>query len=223
MLVHIARLLDEQQLAAARDLLSKGDFHDGKLTAGQAARKVKNNLELSQQSQWVQALNNLVMTPLVSHPLFQSAVLPQRIATPIYARYTKGMSYGYHIDDPVMGGSPKYRSDVSFTIFLNNPDEYEGGDLEIQTTYGSECYKLTAGDVVVYPSSSLHRVREVTAGTRLVAISWIQSMIRDPARREILHNMNQAREQLLQEKPDESYTGKLDNAYANLVRMWADP
>jgi PKHD-type hydroxylase len=133
------------------------------------------------------------------------------------------MTYGNHVDDPIMGApGQQYRSDVSTTVFLNAPEEYEGGELVINTSYGEQKVKLAAGSAVVYPSSSLHHVAEVTKGTRLVAVTWTQSLIRDPAKRELLYQLNQARESLLKSRPDDKETKNVDVAYVNLFRMWAE-
>jgi PKHD-type hydroxylase len=148
--------------------------------------------------------------------------MPRRTATPYYARYMPGMSYGNHVDDPVMGQGELYRSDVSVTIFLNDPRDYTGGELCIQTPFGEQQVKLPAGEAVVYPSSSIHRVAEVTRGERLVAVSWIQSLVREPERRTLLHELNQARETLLRQQPDAPETAQVNQSYVNLVRMWSD-
>ncbi|MDH5181764.1 MAG: Fe2+-dependent dioxygenase, partial [Gammaproteobacteria bacterium] len=149
--------------------------------------------------------------------------LPTRIAVPFYARYGTGKQYGDHVDDPVMGPpGQRYRSDVSITVFLNEPDEYTGGELTIRTAFGDRQVKLPAGDAIMYPSASLHHVAEVTRGERLVAVTWLQSMIRDPAKRELLYEMNLVREKLLHEHANMDETKKLDICYANLIRMWAE-
>jgi PKHD-type hydroxylase len=133
------------------------------------------------------------------------------------------MTYGDHVDDAIMGKSgPRFRSDVSMTVFLRDPEGYDGGELVIRTAFGDQKVKLPAGDAVIYPSSSLHHVAEVTRGERLVALSWIQSHVRDPARRELLHELNQAREHLLKRAPAEQTTARVDRSFSNLVRMWAD-
>ncbi len=222
MQIVIEDVLGPDQLALAREILQRAPFQDGKLTAGDWAARVKHNQEVPADAQMVQQLNNLVMNPLVRHPRFQAAVLPQRIAAPIYARYEAGMEYGFHVDDPIMGGPQKYRTDISFTLFLSAPEEYEGGELEIAGEFGTLQHKLPAGHAIVYPSSSLHRVRPVTGGQRLVAISWIQSLVREPARRQVLFQMNQAREKLMALNASDEAMG-LDTAYANLFRMWAEP
>ncbi len=222
MLTHIKGVLDCRQLQTAATLIAAGRFADGSKSAGMAARRVKLNEELALDPSRLGELNKLVMGSLVGHPVFRSAAMPRKTAAPYYARYTPGMSYGNHVDDPVMGQGELYRSDVSVTIFLNDPQHYEGGELCVQTAFGEQQVKLPAGDAVVYPSSSIHRVAEVTRGERLVAVSWIQSLVREPDRRALLHELNQAREVLLQDKPDAPETAQVNQSYINLVRMWSD-
>ncbi len=222
MLTQIHGVLDQQQLQIAQKLVSQGRFADGSTSAGKAAKRVKHNEELSLESAQLAELNNLVMGSLVKHPTYRSAAMPLKVAAPYYAHYTAGMSYGDHIDDPIMGQGDIYRSDLSVTIFLNNPDEYKGGELVIQTPFGEQQVKLAAGDAILYPSSSRHRVAEVTQGERLVAVSWIQSLVRDPDKRTLLHELNQARETLLNEKPDADETRQVNQSYINLVRMWSE-
>ena len=224
MLLVIPAVLETGKLARVRALLDQGTFVDGRLSAGKTARLVKRNEELDSSSRHMQALNNLVMGSLVQHPLYQAGAMPYRVATPYYARYTRGMAYGDHVDDPVMGppGGGQYRSDVSTTVFLNAPDEYQGGELVIRTAYGEQALKPDAGDAVIYPSSSLHRINAVTDGERLVAVTWAQSMVRDPQQRELLFQLYQAREELLQNTPEGEAATRVDHAYVNLVRMWAE-
>ena len=223
MLITIPNILDKQRLDFINQVLEKANFVDGTLSAGMAAKRVKNNEELAADDQQMQQLNNLVMGSLVQHDEFKAAAIPFRVAAPYYARYTKGMTYGDHVDDPIMGGAgQQYRSDVSTTVFLNEPSEYEGGELVITTSFGEQKIKLAAGSAVVYPSSSLHHVAEVTKGTRLVAVTWSQSMIRDPAKRELLYQLNQARESLLKNRPDDVETKQIDISYVNLFRMWSE-
>ena len=223
MLITIPNILDTQRLDFIRQVLNKATFIDGTLSAGMAAKRVKNNEELAADDQQMQQLNNLVMGSLVQHEEFKAAAIPFRVAAPYYARYSKGMTYGDHVDDPIMGGAgQQYRSDVSTTVFLNEPSEYEGGELVITTSFGEQKIKLAAGSAVVYPSSSLHHVAEVTKGTRLVAVTWSQSMIRDPAKRELLYQLNQARESLLKQRPDDKETKQVDVSYVNLFRMWSE-
>lgn len=223
MMLQIPDVLNPAQLDTVRTLLSRARFVDGKLSAGMAAKRVKDNEELASDASEITQLNNIVMGSLVKHPMYQNGALPTRIAVPFYARYTAGKHYGDHVDDPIMGPpGQRYRSDVSITVFLNEPDEYVGGELTIRTAFGDRQVKLKAGDAVMYPSASLHHVAEVTGGERLVAVTWLQSMIRDPAKRELLYEMNTVREKLLSEYSDMEEGKKLDICYANLIRMWAE-
>jgi len=222
MLTRLNNVLDPDRLVDARKLLADGRFIDGVMSAGMAAQRVKNNQELAVDERLMRQLNNLVMGSLVRHPVYRSAALPLKVAAPYYARYSAGMSYGNHVDDPIMGEGDLYRSDISVTIFLCGPEDYEGGELVIQTPFGEQLVKLPAGDAVIYPSSSVHRVAEVTRGERVVAVSWIQSMVRDPDKRALLHELNQAREKLLHENPDADETSRVNHAYINLVRMWSE-
>lgn len=222
MLHRVPAVLDEQDLARVRRLLEGAPFVDGRLSAGEAARRVKSNEEVAGDAAQLAQLNHLVMGRLVRHPLYQRAALPLRVATPFYARYGPGMRYGDHVDDPVMGAGDRYRSDVSITVFLNDPGDYDGGELVVQTSFGESAVKLAAGDAVLYPSSSRHRVAEVTRGSRLVAVTWVQSMVRSPERRDLLFQLSEARETLLARAPEAPETRQVDQAYVNLLRMWAE-
>jgi len=223
MLLRIPSVLTRDQLDTVRQLLAGAAFVDGKLSAGMAAKRVKNNQELDKRAKQMDMLNNIVMGSLVQHPVYRGGALPLHVAAPYYARYTPGMSYGDHLDDAIMGAEGMlYRSDVAITVFLNDPVSYEGGELVIRTAFGTNEVKLPAGDAVMYPSSSLHQVREVTRGERLVAVTWAQSLVRDPARRELLYELNQAREKLLKTEPEAEETAQVNTAYMNLIRMWGD-
>lgn len=221
MLIEIPDLLNSAQLDKVRELLAAAAFVDGKLTAGKVAARVKANEELAQNPELLQKLYRIVMASVGNNARFRSAALPLRVADFIFARYQPGMRYGDHVDDPVMGGG-KFRSDVSMTVFLNEPDQYQGGELVINTPFGEQQVKLPAGSAVVYPSSSVHRVAEVTSGERLVALTWIQSMVRDAAQRELLFELDSAREHLLQREPESPHAKSVDRSYVNLLRMWAD-
>lgn len=221
MLIKIPDILDSTQIDAVRSVLHQCDFIDGKLSAGDNARSHKTNEELAASKDQFDALNSVVMTRLVQQPIYLNSALPAKISLPIYARYSSGMSYGRHIDDPVMGGKSPYRSDVSITVFLSNPDDYDGGELCIETAFGNTEIKLAAGHAVLYPSSSRHCVNPVTRGERLVAIAWVQSMVRSPEQRQILFQLSQARDQL-RSQPESSTYQHIEDSYANLVRMWAE-
>lgn len=223
MLITIDKLLDKEQLKTIRSLLDSCSFVDGKLTAGYSAKSVKNNLELSTKDKLNQQLNQIVMNSLVTHPTYKHAAWPKKIAAPFYAKYEPGMEYGAHVDDPVMGhNGDLYRSDISTTVFLNDPNEYEGGELTILEHFGDQKIKLSAGSAVIYPSSSTHFVAPITKGVRYVAVTWTQSAVRDPAQREILYELNNARNAVISKKTDLSTEQQLNASFNNLVRMWAD-
>jgi len=216
-------VLDRSELDVVQRMLTGAPFVDGKLSAGLAAKRVKHNQEVDRSARELEQLNNLVMGKLVQHPVYRSGALPLRVAAPYYARYTPGMQYGDHVDDPVMGADGTlYRSDISITVFLGDPAGYDGGELAINTPFGEQQVKLPAGDAVMYPSSSLHRVAEVTRGERLAAVTWLQSLVRDPARRELLHELNSVRERLLANTPQTEDAKLINKTYVNLVRMWGD-
>lgn len=222
MLVIIPSVLGPKDLEVVRKYFEQAKFVDGRLSAGMAAQNVKSNEEMDPKSDAYKQLNSLVLQNLMRHPVFKNAALPNKIGAPFYARYQQEQQYGDHIDDPVMGAPHYFRSDVSTTVFLSEPEEYEGGELVVRTTYGEKVMKLPAGHAVVYPSHSLHHVNPVISGERRVMVTWIQSMVRNAEQREILFGMNAVREKLLRKAPTDEDTKKLDIAYANLVRMWAE-
>ena len=223
MLLEIPGVLNEAQLNKIHEVVAQGGFVDGRLTAGMAASRVKNNEELESQPDRTQLINRILMSSLGHNPRFRSFALPHKMADFIVARYQPGMTYGDHVDDPIMGsGGPRFRTDVSMTVFLNPPESYDGGELVVRTPFGEKRSKLNAGDAVVYPSASVHQVAEVTGGERLVALTWMQSYVRDAARRELLFELDQAREHLLRTDGDGQTTKYVDRSYANLLRMWAE-
>ena len=222
MLITIEGVLSPEEIAAARAFMALGEFKDGGFSAGKMAEGVKNNLELEQGSDIFSRLNAVVFEKLLRHPRFQAAALPNKTAAPFYSRYSKGMKYGAHVDNPLMGSGPYLRTDVSSTLFLSDPDSYEGGELCVMTEFGEQQVKLPAGSAVVYPSSSLHHVAEVSEGERQALVVWIQSCVRDPAQREVLYRIWQSRESLLAADPEGEDTQRIDYVYANLVRMWAE-
>ena len=223
MLISLSGVLGPDDLQRVRELLASAPFVDGRASAGGDARRVKDNEEVDPSDQRVAALNRLVLLPLYRHPVFQAAALPRRLSGAFFARYQPGMQYGSHVDDPVMGPEGgRYRSDVSVTVFLNPAHSYEGGELVIETEYGEQRVKLEAGDAVIYPSSSLHRVDPVSRGERLVAVAWAESMVREPERRRLLLDLYQIEEELRGIDPDAPITRNAGRARANLMRMWAD-
>ena len=223
MLVTIPKVLNKEDISVIQDLMATANFHQGSTSAGSEAKRVKNNHEMFISEIETQRLNNLVMGKLVQNPDYIAAAFAAKIAAPYYAKYSEGMSYGNHVDDPIMGpANQRYRSDISITIFLNEPDAYDGGELVISTAFGEQKVKLNAGDAVLYPSSSTHQVAEVTRGERLVAVTWLQSTIRDPAKREILYNLSKARETLIKTSAGSQELELLSNGYVNLLRMWSE-
>ena len=223
MLIRIPSVLDPNDLNMVRRLLSSAPFVDGKFSAGQAARQIKSNQEVDRGARELEGLNNLIMGKLVQHPIYRSAALPLRVAAPYYARYTAGMHYGDHVDDPIMGADGQiYRSDLSITIFLNASSDYDGGELMINTSFGEQAIKYAAGDAVLYSASTRHRVAEITRGERLVAVTWVQSLVRDSNQRELLHELNGVRERLLANSPQSEDAKQVNKTYVNLVRMWGD-
>lgn len=223
MLLEIKNALDRDKLHNVLEVMKQAPFLDGKSSAGKHAQRIKNNLEMDQRSQQAQYLNELVVGSLLQTPEYQYGALPHNISQPFFARYQPGMQYGDHTDDPVMGQiGGQFRCDVATTVFLNEPGDYDGGELVVNTAFGQQQVKLKAGDAVMYPASSLHHVAEVTKGERIVCVFWTQSMVRDPARRELLYELNQARESMMASQPDSKETALIDRSYGNLVRMWAE-
>ncbi|MGF1613272.1 MAG: Fe2+-dependent dioxygenase [Gammaproteobacteria bacterium] len=222
MLLEIPKVVDAEQLGIIRQLLARGRFVDGRQSAGITAGRVKRNRELEPQAPELKQLNQLVLGSLYRHPTFRSAALPYRLSGAYFAYYSEGMAYGDHVDDPVMGERERYRSDIAITIFLSDAAHYDGGELVIRTAFGDKAVKLAAGDAVIYPASSLHRVTEVTRGERWVAVAWSQSLVRDPARRELLYELDTVREALRRVMPEALVTAKVDHCYVNLVRLWAE-
>jgi len=223
MLLTIPDVLSPNQLEKVRSLLKNANYVDGRLSAGKTARKVKKNHELAADSTLHSQLNQMVMNSLISHPIFQASVMPHRVATPFYARYQPGETYGQHVDDPIMGPmQARYRTDVSMTIFISEPEDYEGGEIVIHSQTGEQGFKLAAGSAITYPSGSLHHVAEVTRGTRLVAVTWAQSLVRDAEKRELLYNLHKTREALQKKYPDDGEVVRIDHTYINLMRMWTE-
>jgi PKHD-type hydroxylase len=221
-LIQLKNVLGPKEIVQVRQLLSGAKLIDGKLSAGQVAASVKNNQEVAGDDPVLDSLNQLVMGNLVRHKKYQRAALPARIASPFYAVYEQGMEYGEHIDDPIMGQVDRYRSDLAVTIFLNEPDEYEGGELIIKLHNQEHAIKYKAGDAVLYPATTRHRVAAVSAGKRMVAVTWVQSLIKDNEQRSLLYELSCAREKLLRKQAEEEHTKQIDLVYVNLVRRWSE-
>lgn len=216
----IADALDTEDLARVRQMLADAPFGDGKRTAGGDARKVKANEQADGRSEKVQALSKFVRAALERHPVFSLYARPARWSQVMFSRYRGEGAYGFHVDDPVMGAEDaRLRTDLSFTLFLSDPETYEGGALLIDGLDGEREVKLAAGSVVLYPSGPLHRVTPVTSGERLAAVGWIQSLIRRADEREILFDLGRTRAAL----PEGEARLTLDKAIGNLVRLWGEP
>ena len=221
MLCHIPEVLDSDEVKKICAKLREAVFSDGRASAGRLAESVKKNEEFQMPRTEREALDRHVAQALRRHPLVERYALPLRVSHPIFSRYRPGMRYGWHTDDAVMGEGG-YRSDLAVTVFLNAPEEYEGGDLIVETPYGEQAVRYPAGDAVLYPASRLHRVDEVTAGERWVAVLWIQSQVRDEQRREILQTVDALRTKRMATGPVDDELVRLDWVYSRLLRMWAD-
>ena len=222
MILCIADIISPELLERARATLAEVPFKDGRETAGWHARTVKHNQQADGRDPEV-ALRDALTRALTGHPLFQMAVRPSRMKPLMFSRYDVGMAYGNHVDDAVMGSpAGALRTDISYTLFLEDPANYDGGELLIESTAGEQTFKLPAGSLVLYPSSTLHRVEEVTRGQRLAAVGWAQSQIRDPRQREVLFDLDTTRRQLFDAQGNTDAFKTLSKSYANLLRMWAD-
>ncbi|MYN07593.1 Fe2+-dependent dioxygenase [Pseudoduganella aquatica] len=225
MLITIDNVLSKDEVGQFRAWLDRAEWQDGAATSGSQARRVKHNLQLADGVEPAVSLGNHILRAVASHPLFVSAALPRRIYPPKFNRYQDGGTYGTHVDSAVMqlpGGGQALRSDLSATLFLAEPDEYEGGELEIEGEFGVQAVKLAAGSLVLYPSSSLHRVAPVTAGARLASFFWIESLVADDGERSMLFDLDQSIQRLtpaLEQHQRELV--KLTGIYHNLLRRWA--
>jgi PKHD-type hydroxylase len=218
MILAIADVLSAADIETIREGLAQAKFVDGATTAGWSAKLVKANLQAS-DSPALARLRALVDTRLREHPVFALATRPKTILGPLFSRYHVGHVYGTHVDDALIAGS---RTDVSFTIFLAPPDTYEGGELIVDSSSGEESFKLPPGSAITYPATTLHRVAPVTTGERLVAAGWVRSYVRDPARRELLFDLETARRRLFDREGKTAEGDLLAKCAANLMRMWCD-
>jgi PKHD-type hydroxylase len=221
MILCIANVLDAAALADLRATVAGGTFVNGQMTAGWASRLVKNNKQLAGGTGAREAQQR-VTDALKANGVFAMGVMPQRIGPPIFARYTPGMAFGTHMDNAVMGDD-HLRTDVSVTVFLSDPADYDGGELVMETSGGESSYKLDAGSAIAYPSTMLHRVNEVTHGKREVAVTWVQSLIRSAERRELLFDLERARRSLFERDGKTAEFDLLHRTASNLRRMWVEP
>ena len=226
MLLRIPAILDSTQLAELRARLRTATWADGKLTAGHQSARRKSNEQLPEEGHDARELGDMVAAALGRHPLFFSAALPQRVFPPLFNRYHGGQAFGEHVDGAIRVHRPtgqRIRADLSATLFLSAPDDYDGGELVIEHAYGSEAVKLPAGDMVLYPATSLHRVKPVTRGERLASFLWIQSMVRDDGQRSLMFDLDMAIMRLSREHAEHPSLVPLTGVYHNLLRMWAEP
>jgi len=225
MLITIADVLTPEELARCRARLDAAEWVDGNITSGHQAARAKNNEQIPEDSAAARDIGAAIMQALSAHPIFMSAALPQHVFPPLFNRYGAGHRFGAHIDNAIRQhrqSGARMRTDLSATLFVAGPDEYDGGELVIEDNFGTQRVKLPAGHLVLYPASSLHHVTEVTRGQRMGAFFWIQSMIRDDGQRRVLWDMDQAIQQLTSAVPDHPSLVSLTGTYHNLLRRWAD-
>ncbi|QKE62108.1 Fe2+-dependent dioxygenase [Aquipseudomonas campi] len=226
MMVHIPRVLSPEQVAECRQLLQQAQWVDGKATAGFQSAMTKDNLQLPQDSVQARQMGELILQALSRNPLFISAALPSKVFPPLFNCYQGGQSFGLHVDNAVRevpATGERIRTDLSATLFFTNPDEYDGGELLVEDTYGAHSVKLAAGDMILYPSTSLHRVSPVTRGARVCSFFWLQSMVRDDGQRSLLFDLDSSIQQLNRELgAGHASSVQLTGLYHNLLRRWAD-
>jgi PKHD-type hydroxylase len=224
-LVHVPEVLTEPQVARCRDIIERAKWIDGRATAGHQSARAKHNLQIPEGTPEAREMGELIVAALERSPLFISAALPHRIFPPLFNRYDESMTFGFHVDNAIrqITGTPlRLRTDLSATLFLSRPEEYDGGELVVEDTYGSHEVKLPAGHLILYPATSLHRVNPVTRGARLASFFWIQSMVRDDGRRALLFDLDMAINQANQAIPNHASIVALTSCYHNLLRGWAE-
>lgn len=221
MLLQLEHVIDEATIKMLRSWLSEAVFEDGRLTAGVDAAKVKSNEQVSEDDPKTEAMEDLIIDHLWDHDLFVEAARPKRIRPPLFSRYTPGMQYGTHVDSAIMGDE---RIDLSVTLFLSDPADYDGGELvvELGGLVGEQHVKLPAGSAVLYPTTVLHRVAPITRGVRLAAVTWVRSFVRDPAEREMLYDLKTAQVRLSDQLGKTPEIDLIAKVRANLLRKWIE-
>jgi PKHD-type hydroxylase len=225
MMLHIPNVLTPAQVAQCRDVMVKANWVDGNVTAGHQSRQVKYNLQLPEDSQTARELGDMVVKAIYRSPLFMSAVLPKQVFPPLFNRYDAGMTFGSHVDNAIRSHSTlpvRIRTDVSATLFISEPDDYDGGELTVEDTYGAHSVKLPAGDMIIYPGTSLHNVTPITRGSRIASFFWIQSLIRDVSHRALLFDLDMSIIRLTQDHPNHPSLVNLTAVYHNLLRQWSE-
>jgi PKHD-type hydroxylase len=226
MLLHVPKVLTPDELATIRERLASVTWGDGKATAGHQSARVKENLQLAEGSAEARELGVLVTRALERSGTFMSGALPALVYPPLFNKYEAGMNFGFHVDNAmrqIPGSGRRIRTDVSATLFLSEPTDYDGGELIVQDTYGTHSAKLPAGDLILYPATSLHRVSPVTRGSRVASFFWIQSMVKDDAERQMLFDLDRSIIEMAQAAPDSPALLRLTALYHNLVRKWGEP
>ena len=225
MLLPIPNLLTSEQVLRARSVLDRAEWVDGRVTAGHQSARAKDNMQLPQSSAAAQELGAWILSALEQNALFISAALPARVFPPLFNRYQGGQSFGTHVDNAIrnVNGTPqRIRTDLSATLFLAPPEEYDGGELVVEDTFGTHSVKLPAGHLILYPATSLHHVRPVTRGARIASFFWIQSMVRDDGERTLLFDLDVAIQRLNGNGPEHASAVQLTGVYHNLLRQWAE-
>ena len=225
MLLHVPGVLTAQELAHCQRLLDRADWIDGRVTAGHQSAQVKHNRQLAEDSEAARELGKIVVAAVSRNPMFIAAALPNRIFPPLFNCYDVGNGFGTHVDNAIRVAATsgaRVRTDISVTLFLSEPDAYEGGELVVEDTYGTHAVKLPAGSLVLYPASSLHHVNAITRGRRIASFFWIQSMVRDDGRRALLFDLDNAIRRLGADHPSHPSVVQLTGVYHNLLRSWAE-
>ena len=225
MILPIPDLLNADQIGRARRTLEEAEWVDGRVTAGHQSARTKDNMQLPEDSPAARALGGLVLSALEQSALFISAALPARVFPPLFNRYQGGQSFGTHVDNAIrqsQSAGIRIRTDLSATIFLAGPDDYEGGELVVEDTYGTHEIKLPTGHMILYPATSLHHVRPVTKGARVASFFWIQSMVRDDGERTLLFDLDVAIQGINRDRPGDPSAVQLTGVYHNLLRRWAE-
>lgn len=225
MIICIADLVPAEVLAETQAFLASARFIAGSHTAGWHAQQVKHNLQIAPEDIGLKTMQEKILAPIAKHSVTVSAILPRSFRPLLFNRYESGMFYGDHVDDALMGKADSggiTRSDISFTLFLSAPENYDGGELVISSTSGEQAFKLDAGQAVFYPSTSLHRVTEVTRGVRDAAVGWLQSLVRDPAQREMLFELDSVRRAIFGREGKTPEFDRISTVYSNLLRTWAE-
>jgi PKHD-type hydroxylase len=224
MMIHIPNVLTAEQVSRCRDVMTRAAWIDGRATAGHQSAQVKKNLQLPETAPEARELGTMVIEALARSSLFMSAVLPKQVFPPLFNRYVAGMTFGSHVDNSIRGHANgiRIRTDVSSTLFISAPEDYDGGELVVEDTYGQHSVKLPAGDMIIYPATSLHNVTPITRGSRIASFFWTQSMIRDESKRSLLFDMDMAIIKLNRDHPEHASVVELTSVYHNLLRQWAE-